>query len=419
MIMMMKKPTLRTMKRVPSLHPRMSIHCGVDSVNCGRLISEGISLQQRQEGTSGYDNNRRTRWFSSSSSSSSPGNESGEHSKSSIFSILQQVQSGQIDVSYAESLLSKQHLCQPSNSTTSDDPGTDSEEMVLSKYATLDYTRSRRSNFPEAVFGTGKTPLQIFQILQNMARHYNESNNKKGKDDERGGCGGGHHRAILATRVTSSMYEEIVRLADSQKNGSSNGRLVYHETARILQMVPSSVLPCSESEMGGDSASDIVHDDDDNGESSSNIPRVVVVTAGTTDMYVAEEAAVTIEMTTGANSPTTSKSSSSLIVDRVNDVGVAGLHRILSKLHILQNPNVKCIIVCAGMDGALPSVVGGLARCPVIAVPTSIGYGVAFDGISPLLTMLNSCSPGVAVVNIDNGFGAAAIAHKIVSGSRI
>lgn len=130
--------------------------------------------------------------------------------------------------------------------------------------------------------------------------------------------------------------------------------------------------------------------------------RVVVVTAGTTDIYVAEEAAVTLEATRGCH------------VDRIYDAGVAGLHRILRALPTLTHPDVGCVIVCAGMDGALPSVVGGLVSVPVIAVPTSIGYGASFGGISAMLTMMNSCSPGVGVVNIDNGFGAAALAYKFV-----
>jgi pyridinium-3,5-biscarboxylic acid mononucleotide synthase len=131
----------------------------------------------------------------------------------------------------------------------------------------------------------------------------------------------------------------------------------------------------------------------------SNATRVVVATAGTTDISVAEEAAVTLE---AAHVP----------VDRLYDVGVAGLHRIIRALPQLKHPSVGCVIVCAGMDGALPSVVGGLVSVPVIAVPTSIGYGAAFGGVSALLTMLNSCSPGVGIVNIDNGFGAAALAFK-------
>jgi len=125
---------------------------------------------------------------------------------------------------------------------------------------------------------------------------------------------------------------------------------------------------------------------------------VVVAAAGTADLPVAEEAAVTAE--TMGNQ-----------VDRVYDVGVAGLHRLLSEHHRLMAARV--IIVVAGMEGALPSVVGGLVDVPVIAVPTSIGYGANFGGLSALLGMLNSCASGVSVVNIDNGFGAGAIASSI------
>jgi len=132
--------------------------------------------------------------------------------------------------------------------------------------------------------------------------------------------------------------------------------------------------------------------------------RVVVATAGTTDIPIAEEAAVTLE-------------ASGCAVDRVYDAGVAGLHRILRALPKLTHPDVGCVIVAAGMDGALPSVVGGLVSVPVIAVPTSIGYGASFGGVSAMLTMMNSCSPGVGVVNIDNGFGAAALAFKCIQQS--
>ena len=126
--------------------------------------------------------------------------------------------------------------------------------------------------------------------------------------------------------------------------------------------------------------------------------KVVVVCAGTSDLPVAEEAAFTLEI---LGSKT----------ERLYDVGVAGLHRLLDNLKIFKNAN--CVIVVAGMEGALPSIVGGQVSCPVIAVPTSIGYGSSFDGLAALLTMLNSCSVGISVVNIDNGFGAAYQAHMI------
>jgi hypothetical protein len=119
---------------------------------------------------------------------------------------------------------------------------------------------------------------------------------------------------------------------------------------------------------------------------------IAVVCAGTSDLFVAEEAAVTAE-TFGAS------------VTRLYDVGVAGLHRLLAVRDELTAADV--VIVCAGMEGALPSVVGGLVGVPVIAVPTSVGYGTSFAGVTALLGMLNSCSPNVTVVNIDNGFGAA------------
>jgi NCAIR mutase (PurE)-related protein len=130
---------------------------------------------------------------------------------------------------------------------------------------------------------------------------------------------------------------------------------------------------------------------------------VLVVTAGTSDLPVAEEAAVTSDAMGCA-------------VERLTDVGVAGIHRLLANGAALERATV--VIVVAGMDGALASVVGGLVRVPVIAVPTSVGYGAAFGGIAPLLTMLNSCAAGVTVVNIDNGFGAAVAAARILHGSR-
>ena len=128
-------------------------------------------------------------------------------------------------------------------------------------------------------------------------------------------------------------------------------------------------------------------------------PYVLVVSAGTSDQPVAEEAAVVAELL-------------GLRVERLYDVGVAGLHRLLSYLDLIRGASV--LIVVAGMEGALPSVVGGLVRSPVIAVPTSVGYGASFGGLAALLGMLNSCAPGVAVVNIDNGFGAAVMARRIL-----
>ena len=131
---------------------------------------------------------------------------------------------------------------------------------------------------------------------------------------------------------------------------------------------------------------------------ADGLGRIVVATGGTSDIPVAEEAVVTSEFLGNE-------------VSRLYDVGVAGLHRLLSHMEELMSANV--IIAIAGMEGALASVIGGFSDCPVIAVPTSVGYGASFGGVSALLSMLNSCASGVSVVNIDNGFGAAFIASRI------
>ena len=202
-----------------------------------------------------------------------------------------------------------------------------------------------------------------------MAKHVNE-NVEQSKDNGNENAGG----AILATRISKEEYEKISSYTFNE------GSITYHEMAGIIAMRANAmqrILP------------------------NTQMKKVVVACAGTTDLPVAEEAAVTLEET-------------GVRVEKVYDCGVAGLHRILNALPTLRNEEVGAVIVCAGMDGALPSVVGGLVSVPVIAVPTSVGYGVSLGGISALLTMLNSCSPGVGVVNVDNGFGAAALAFKCI-----
>lgn len=169
--------------------------------------------------------------------------------------------------------------------------------------------------------------------------------------------------SVLATRVSPDAWSAVHRAVPNA---------VYHTMARIIGLRGNVELPPAR--------------------------RIAVVSAGTSDMPVAEEAALTAEYM-------------GIVVDRVYDVGVAGLHRILSQQQVLRK--ASAVIVCAGMEGALPSVVGGLVGVPVIAVPTSVGYGAAFGGVAALLGMLNSCSPNVTVVNIDNGFGAAYIATMI------
>jgi len=177
------------------------------------------------------------------------------------------------------------------------------------------------------------------------------------------------NRVALATRCCPEMYEAAREAFPD---------VAWHEAARILVIgTPPRVSPRAKP--------------------------VAVVTAGTADVPVAEEAAVTAE-TMGCR------------VERIFDVGVAGLHRLLRHSEKLRQ--ARCIIVVAGMEGALASVVGGLVSAPVIAVPTSVGYGASFEGLSALLTMLNSCAAGVTVVNIDNGFGAGYFAALLVRGEK-
>ncbi len=168
----------------------------------------------------------------------------------------------------------------------------------------------------------------------------------------------------LATRASPEVFEAIHEDLDGVP-------VTYHERARLV--VAGKTPPAKRG-------------------------NVLVVTAGTSDIPVAEETAVTAEVLGNR-------------VTRLYDVGVAGIHRVLDHREMLQK--AKVVVVVAGMEGALPSVVAGLVDAPVIAVPTSVGYGASFDGLAALLAMMNACSPGVAVVNIDNGFGAGYLASTI------
>jgi len=301
-------------------------------------------------------------------------------SKESIQSILQNVQNGSISIIKAEERLL--HSLKTKNTSID----TNKNINVLEAYANIDHHRSERAGFPEAVFAQGKTPEQVVSILDNMADHINteiilKEQEKDGDNDSNYNIR--RYNPILATRVDINLWEQI------QKLPIENGTLTYHSTAKIVIMHPSHL-----------SSDTNTMDVDNNNE--TNVPKIIVACAGTTDIPIAEEAVITLQSTKGCK------------VERVYDVGVAGLHRILNAIPKLHAPDVKCIIVCAGMDGALPSVVAGLVKIPVIAVPTSVGYGASFGGVSALLTMLNSCAPGVGVVNIDNGFGAAALAFKCI-----
>ena len=169
---------------------------------------------------------------------------------------------------------------------------------------------------------------------------------------------------VLATRATREMFDAVLEVEPRAK---------FHESARAITLTQNAgVVPGK--------------------------GMIAVVCAGTSDLPVAEEAAVTAQLMGNE-------------VELIADVGVAGIHRLLAQRTSLQSARV--LIVCAGMEGALPTVVAGLVNAPVLAVPTSVGYGASFGGVAALLGMLNTCSPNVSVVNIDNGFGAACIASLI------
>lgn len=215
-------------------------------------------------------------------------------------------------------------------------------------FARIDHHRELRQGHPEVVLCLGKTAEQVVRICERLAAR---------------GTG------FLATQADDETRRLLgERFPDAHVNDL--GRIVH--------------LPAT----GGE-----VDDEEENA-----VGPILVISAGTSDLPVAEEAAVTA-MAFGHE------------VERLYDVGVAGIHRLLSQTSALERASVA--IVVAGMEGALPSVVGGLVRVPVIAVPTSVGYGAAFGGLAALLGMLNSCATGVTVVNIDNGFGAACAAARI------
>ncbi|MDQ3646572.1 MAG: nickel pincer cofactor biosynthesis protein LarB [Actinomycetota bacterium] len=215
-------------------------------------------------------------------------------------------------------------------------------------FAQLDVHRELRQGMPEAIYAEGKTTHQVVEIARRLV--------------------GSTTGPVIATRVreeTALALREVFPEA------------VHHEVARMV----------------------VVRSDAGRHGSPEPLGNIAVVAAGTSDLPVAEEAAVTAEAV-------------GIKVERITDVGVAGLHRILAVQDALYDP--ACVIVVAGMEGALASLVGGISPVPVVAVPTSVGYGAAFEGLAALLAMLNSCAAGVVVTNIDNGFGAAMFALRLL-----
>lgn len=221
----------------------------------------------------------------------------------------------------------------------------------LEDFVKFDISRDLRTGFPEAVFAEGKDDKQLKKIIQNGF--------KEGR--------------LLVTRLEKERYLKLKQdLVNIEKKGF---KVKYNPQARILVVRKGDV--------------------DKRG-------KIGIITAGTSDIPVAEEARIVAE-------------EAGFHVFTAYDVGVAGIHRLFSQIRKMLEDDVKVFIVVAGMEGALPSVVAGLVDVPVIGVPTSIGYGVGTGGFAALNAMLQSCAPGIAVVNIDNGFGAAVFAATIMN----
>ena len=212
-------------------------------------------------------------------------------------------------------------------------------------FAKVDHHRALRQGFAEVIFGKGKTPQQVAEIVRAMLR----------KQDAR------HN--ILVTRADSKIFAAVKKISRAAK---------FHPLPAAITIERSRQI--------------------------TGKGTILVVSAGTSDIPVAEEALLTARMMGNR-------------AEHLYDVGVAGIHRLLE--HRQNLTQARVIICVAGMEGALPSVVGGLVAVPVIAVPTSVGYGASFGGVAALLGMLNSCASNVTVVNIDNGFGAACVASCI------
>ena len=212
-------------------------------------------------------------------------------------------------------------------------------------FAKVDHHRALRQGYAEVIFGRGKTPKHVAEIVRAMLRHKDSRHN------------------ILITRADAKIFVAVKRVSRSAKLHPVSGAITIERNSTV-----------------------------------SGKGTILVVSAGTSDIPVAEEALLTARMMGNR-------------ANHLYDVGVAGIHRLLE--HRSELIEARVIICIAGMEGALPSVVGGLVAVPVIAVPTSVGYGASFGGVAALLGMLNSCASNVTVVNIDNGFGAACVASCI------
>lgn len=238
-------------------------------------------------------------------------------------------------------------------------------------FARLDTQRKERSGFPEVIFCSGKPDDYLVAIYRKITELEGRAFGTRATP---------HQAALVQEAIPAAEYDQVSRILKVERSGGASVNTGASGS-------------CDTSDVSGATG---VHGVSGVGTVSGG--RVAVCTGGTADIPVAEEAAQTAEFF-GAR------------VDRFYDVGVSGIHRLFNNMDEIRKAD--CVIAVAGMEGALPTVIGGMVRNPVIAVPTSVGYGANMQGLTALLTMINSCANGVAVVNIDNGYGAGYMATQI------
>ncbi|MDR2966987.1 MAG: nickel pincer cofactor biosynthesis protein LarB [Methanobacteriaceae archaeon] len=277
--------------------------------------------------------------------------------------ILENLLNGEININEAENLLKSDNI------------------MELDEIAKFDIFRKFRTGFPEAILAQGKKYNDLSKIIR---RYFDKNVNKVSQDSN-----------VLITRLEKEMY---IRLKDDLSYLSKECDFKYNSKAKILKISKKNHNNINE-------GSDFENVNNINLKNEETHGKIGIITAGTSDIAAAEEAKVIVEE--GGCEALTSY-----------DVGVAGIHRLFPQIAKMIEENVCAIIVCAGMEGALPSVVAGLVDIPVIGVPTSVGYGIGGKGEAALYAMLQSCAPGIAVVNIDNGFGAGVFALTIAKNTR-
>lgn len=285
--------------------------------------------------------------------------------------ILEKLLKGEIDIETCENLLKANSI------------------LELDEVAKFDDHREVRTGFPEAILAQGKEYDDLLAIIKGYFNNtLNNPNNTSNLDNSKynnDNNSNNSDNSLLITRLSKKIYYQLNNDLTHLKNDFI---FDYNEKAKILIISKDKSLDNDQNSNNSDV------------ENRDNLKKIGIVTAGTSDISVGEEAKIIVEQ--GGCEAITSY-----------DIGVAGIHRLFPQIAKMIELGVCAIIVCAGMEGALPSVVAGLVDVPIIGVPTSIGYGVGGEGKAALYSMLQSCAPGIAVVNIDNGFGAGVFALTI------